>query len=171
MEAGEQSAATFAAGSTTNKEEAAMNSTIAEVLATGLQVSILAFPACAFAFQSTSLEVGVWGLRRCTFKCPASATRDLLQEVKRSKLDRTVQRLGTLLCLKAYQQTLMIQALGMVTHRFTRRVPTKRQQCRISGLSSQGCNCISHREVIVQVGCLLPMEVAAKQLVGYSLLC
>lgn len=42
---GQGSVATFATGAATSKEEAAMNSTIAEVLATGLQVSVLGLVA------------------------------------------------------------------------------------------------------------------------------
>ncbi|PHJ25576.1 ankyrin repeat-containing protein [Cystoisospora suis] len=35
-----------------------------------------------------------------------------MQEVKKSKLERTVNRLGTVVCLKAYQKTMMIQGMG-----------------------------------------------------------
>lgn len=35
-----------------------------------------------------------------------------VQEVKKSKLERTVNRLGTVVCLKTYQKTMMIQGMG-----------------------------------------------------------
>ncbi|KEP60693.1 UNVERIFIED_CONTAM: ankyrin repeat-containing protein [Hammondia hammondi] len=35
-----------------------------------------------------------------------------MQEVKKNKLERTVARLGTVTCLKAYQKTMMVQGMG-----------------------------------------------------------
>ncbi|XP_026189679.1 uncharacterized protein LOC34618660 [Cyclospora cayetanensis] len=55
------------------------------------------------------LQQDAWGL---TAEALAKLHGHRSMELKKAKLVRAVQRLGTLPCLKAYQQTLMIQALG-----------------------------------------------------------
>ncbi|OEH73977.1 ankyrin repeat-containing protein [Cyclospora cayetanensis] len=65
------------------------------------------------AAAATSRAVGAQGLSDAAVSATiAEVLATGLQELKKAKLVRAVQRLGTLPCLKAYQQTLMIQALG-----------------------------------------------------------
>lgn len=65
------------------------------------------------AAAATSRAVGAQGLSDSAVSATiAEVLATGLQELKKAKLVRAVQRLGTLPCLKAYQQTLMIQALG-----------------------------------------------------------
>ncbi|KAL8450779.1 hypothetical protein Emag_003067 [Eimeria magna] len=119
----EEAAAVSRGAGAPGLSDSAVSATIAEVLATGLQV-ICCSPAVLAAAASAAA---------------ADAAADA--ELKKAKLVRAVQRLGTVPCLKAYQQTLLIQALATATGSQSSSSSNKQQQQQAAAAAAAAEDC------------------------------